>query len=244
MHVPKSVLITGANRGIGLGLVHAYLGLDGVQHVFATARDLPSAKELKSLSDPRLHLVQMDVQKDETIKAAAQQVEKVVGADGLNLLINNAGIWEAYPMDATPNRDIVNRVLDVNGTSQLIVTQYFLPLLRNAASSEDWGVHRAAIIMMSSGAASIVDNGSGSRNGNLAYRLSKAALNQLMKTLAVDLSKEGILVASVAPGHVLTDMGGKSAEITSCSEMVATFSKWEKQHTGGFFRRNGDPFPF
>ncbi|CAJ0933054.1 unnamed protein product, partial [Mesorhabditis belari] len=249
MAVPQSVLITGANRGIGLGLVHAYLKLSGVKHVFGTARDPAAATEFASIKDPRFHALKMDVLCDESVKKAAEETTKILGSDGLNLLINNSGIFEKYDVLETPDRKTLNKVIEVNATSQLIVTQFFLPLLRKAAASTSvWGIQRAAVIMMSSGAASIVDNTSGSKFiPAVAYRMSKAALNQLMKTLAVDFEPHGILVASIAPGHVATDMGGKNADITvdeSCSAMLDTFSKWKKEHSGGFFRRNGDPFPF
>ncbi|KAK5979400.1 C-factor domain protein [Trichostrongylus colubriformis] len=169
---PYSVMVTGANRGIGLGLVKEFLKNKEIRHVIATARD---------------------------------------------------------PSKATT----------------------FLPLLRKAASqvtSDEFSSNRAAILNISSGVGSIGTNTSGSGQfGSLAYRISKSALNSLMKTVSIDLEPEHILVASFCPGWVQTDMGGAGASITveeSASALVSSFAKLNKEHHGGYFRRSLEPIPY
>uniref|UniRef100_A0A914RWV7 Uncharacterized protein n=1 Tax=Parascaris equorum TaxID=6256 RepID=A0A914RWV7_PAREQ len=168
--VPLSVLITGANRGIGLGLVKQWASLTGVKHIFACARKPDAAEELKDLSrnDARIHCVKLDVNSDKSILDAKKQVDLLLDeGNGLNA---------------------------------------FLPLLKMASKeciSDEWGVHRAAIINISSGVGSIESNNTGSKLvRSIPYRLSKAALNQLTKTLSVDLAEDSILVVSVCPGWV------------------------------------------
>ncbi|CAJ0564714.1 unnamed protein product, partial [Mesorhabditis spiculigera] len=246
---PTSVLITGANRGIGLGLTKEYLKLDAVKHIFATARNPDKAEGLTQIRDPRLKVLRMDVQDVASIKAVYEQVSRVVGDSGLNLLINNAGIWTNYVVAAEPDPAALLNILHTNAASPLIVSQIFLPLIRKSvAHGGEWGAQRGAIINISSGMGSIGENTSGSgANHSIAYRMSKAALNQMMKTLAVDLKKEGILLAAFCPGWVQTDMGGKNAATTvddSAEALVKTIGSFDEQHTGGYFRRHGDKIEF
>uniref|UniRef100_A0A0M3HR06 NAD(P)-binding protein n=1 Tax=Ascaris lumbricoides TaxID=6252 RepID=A0A0M3HR06_ASCLU len=189
--VPLSVLITGANRGIGLGLVKQWASLAGVKHIFACARKPDAAEELKDLSrnDARIHCVKLDVNSDKSILDAKKQA--------------------------------------------------FLPLLKMASKeciSDEWGVHRAAIINISSELGSIESNNTGSKLiRSIPYTLSKAALNQLTKTLSVDLAEDSILVVSVCPGWVRTDMGGPEASLTveqSTKTQIQTALSLRKEHSG------------
>ncbi|CAJ0933110.1 unnamed protein product, partial [Mesorhabditis belari] len=246
---PSTVLITGANRGIGLGLVKEYLKVGAIKHIFATTRNPDKAEDLTQIQDNRLHVLRMDVQDDSSIKEAFDQVNRVIGDEGLNLLINNAGIWTSYAVNEEPNRVALQNIFNTNTTAPLIVSQIFLPLIRKSAQrGGDWGAQRAAIVNISSGMGSIGENTSGSgHNKSIAYRMSKAALNQMMKTLAVDLEPEGILSVAFCPGWVQTDMGGKSAMITvdeSAAALVNTISTFDKQHTGAYLRRQGNKIEF
>lgn len=160
---PRSVLITGANRGIGLGLVKAFLADKDVNHVFAGTRNLSSQvinclfpgqklfQTLSDISDPRLHLIELDVNCDNSIKEAVYkvspggtrrliktgQIDSIVGQDGLNLLINNAGIATEYCTDQKPKREIMTSVLVTNAVSVTILTQVLIspPLVIISSSS-------------------------------------------------------------------------------------------------------------
>ncbi|GMT23657.1 hypothetical protein PFISCL1PPCAC_14954, partial [Pristionchus fissidentatus] len=243
---PSSLLITGGNRGIGLGFVHFYLSRPDVKHVFATAREPEKAEDLLSISDPRLHIIKMDVQSDESIISAEKEVSSILNGLGLNLLINNSGVATRYDIDSPPSRQSILSTLDVNVAGPIVVSQVFLPLLRLASSSLSSlpiSVSRAAIINISSGAASIQDNKSG---GMIVYRTSKTALNSLTKTFSIHTAKDGILTLAILPGYVVTRMTGHNGELTveqSIKLMTDSFEKFGEVHQGGFFSKNGEPFP-
>ncbi|CAD6192788.1 unnamed protein product [Caenorhabditis auriculariae] len=248
---PRSVLVTGANRGIGLGLVTTLLQNEKIEIIIAACRNPGEAEELKAIKDNRLHLVKLDAICDKSIEAAFKEVEKLVGEKGLNLLINNAGIYVKYPIDEPPKRQELARQFDTNTFGVVVISQIFLPLLRRAAvalGGDDVSVDRSAIVNISSGAGSIGNNDRGSTPvGLLAYRMSKSALNQFGKTLSIDLTGDHILVASFCPGWVQTDMGGQKAELTledSMRELVPSILRLQKEHSGGYFNRNLQPIPY
>jgi len=247
-----SVLITGANRGIGLGLVHRFLERPDVKLLFATCRKPENADGLTSIDDPRLHTVVLDARCDKSIEAACNQVSTVVGDKGLNLLINNAGILYDTPPDL-PMRFETNETIDVNTVGPLIVSQVFLPLLMRAAeqsSCTEMGIKRAAVINITSDLGSIADNfGSPINAGrsSLAYRISKAGLNQVTKTLAIDWKKYNILVAGIHPGWVRTDMGtneGKLSKEESAKGIEQTASGFTAKDSGGYFEWTGKPMNY
>ncbi|CAJ0582137.1 unnamed protein product, partial [Mesorhabditis spiculigera] len=253
---PKSVLITGANRGIGLGLVKKFLELDEVVHVFATTRNAATATDLKNIDDPRLHIVEMDIQDDEMIRKAANLIGKVVGKSGLNLIVNNAGLWNHYFFDKY-QPELIPDMLDVNSIGPLVLTQIFLPLLRRAVNpKKPLGVANAAVINITSLGGSHSFNTYGSffygdngfhLDGLLPYSMSKSAANMMTRCLAGDLIREGILVCCFCPGLVKTDMGTEKAYITveeSAGALVPNFLKLQVQHSGGYFSHQGIPLGF
>ncbi|CAI2353184.1 unnamed protein product [Caenorhabditis sp. 36 PRJEB53466] len=251
MSSPRSVLITGANRGIGLGLVQQLVKDESIQHIIATARDLQKATELKAIKDPRIHLLPLEVTSDESIDNLVVEVGKIVGAEGLNLLINNAGVLLKYNSPLEPNRALLTEQLSVNTVSVVILSQKFLPLLTKAASrvsGDSLSVSRAAIVNISSGLGSIGANtiGSGWFQG-LGYRMSKSAINQFSRTFSVDVKDMHILVVSFAPGWIQTDLGGPNATFTveqATSELAVAFNKLDNSHNGGFLNRDLTPFEF
>ena len=227
----RSVLITGCNRGIGLELVKQFLSQDAPpQHLFATCRDPSSAKDLKTLQEKykeKLHILKLDVTHWSEHAKVVDYVEKIVGADqGLNLLINNAGVLPSLKTleDVTP--DVMIQAYQTNCVAPLFLTRAFLPLLRAASGiaspEQKMTIEGACVVEMSTAVASIAENG---RGGNYPYRCSKSGLNMAMKNLSIDLEKDGILVMAMHPGWVKTDMGGPDAFITTeeCAiEMLST----------------------
>jgi len=246
----RSVLITGCNRGIGLELVKQFLSQDTPpQHLFATCRDPSSAEDLKTLQEKykeKLHILKLDVTHWSEHAKVVDYVEKIVGADqGLNLLINNAGVLPSLKTleDVTP--DVMIQAYQTNCVAPLFLTRAFLPLLRAASGiaspEQKMTIEGACVVEMSTAVASIAENG---RGGNYPYRCSKSGLNMAMKNLSIDLEKDGILVMAMHPGWVKTDMGGPDALITTeeCAmEMLNTLRKLNSSNQGCFIRYNNTP---
>uniref|UniRef100_A0A914VKK8 C-factor n=1 Tax=Plectus sambesii TaxID=2011161 RepID=A0A914VKK8_9BILA len=258
MH-PRSVLVTGASRGIGLEMVRQLAAIqDGPVHIFAACRNPDAAEDLQILTKdyPQVHPVYLDVENDESIWSAADQIQAILKPtdEGLNLLINNAGICDKEGSGFSvpgAERGVFLHHLNVNSVGPVLVTQAFLPLLQKAAAisnSGKMGAHKAAIINISSILGSIAENALGSKLiPNIAYRMSKTALNQLTKTLAVDMKPDGILVASFCPGWVQTDMGGPQADLKvneSVSALLNSIEKLSDEHTGDYFHHNGETISY
>ncbi|XP_053853660.1 uncharacterized protein LOC128818385 isoform X1 [Vidua macroura] len=154
----RSVLITGCSRGIGLGLVRGLAAASpSPDLVFATCRYPEKAQELQQLSKQysNIKLLQLDVVCENSIKKVVKEVEEIVGDKGLNCLINNAGINVLASLEEVTAETMLT-IYETNTVAQLMVTKAFLPLLRKAAQlGTGMGCHRAAIINMSSLAASM-----------------------------------------------------------------------------------------
>ena len=203
----QSTLITGANRGIGFEFARQYLA-DGWQ-VYAACRDSDSASDLRRLADPsdhKLRIIALDVTDPTSVKAAAAELE----GKAIDVLVNNAGVGGPRGQSiGNIDYETWARVLDVNTLGPMRIAEAFVD---NVAQSE-----RKLMVTLTSGMGSIADNTSG---GAFAYRSSKAAVNMVMRSLAIDLGPLGITCVVVNPGWVLTDMGGPHAGLTT-AESVA-----------------------
>src|SRR5690349_23336351 len=224
-----STLITGANRGLGLEFAKQYLA-DNWQ-VYAACRDPSSASELRRLADGsrgKLQVLSMDVSDLAKVRAAAVELK----GKPIDLLLNNAGI--GGPRGQTiGNIDYETwaRVLDVNTLGPMRVAEAFVD---NVARSD-----RELIVTVTSGMGSISDNSSG---GAFAYRTSKAAVNMVMRSLAVDLAPRGITCVVINPGWVRTDMGGANARLTAAESVTAMrrlIDKLGPAQSGKFFNHDG-----
>ncbi|TRZ17481.1 hypothetical protein HGM15179_009593 [Zosterops borbonicus] len=208
----RSVLITGCSRGIGLGLVRGLAASSpSPELVFATCRFPEKAQELQQLSKQysNIKLLQLDVVCENSIKKVVKEVEEIVGDKGLNCLINNAGINVLASLEEVTAETMLT-IYETNTVAQLMVTKAFLPLLRKAAQlGTGMGCHRAAIINMSSLAASMqLVQANEMFLKVYPYRIAKTALNMITRCLAADLKSDGILCISLHPGWLQTDMGG------------------------------------
>lgn len=229
-----SILITGANRGIGLEFARQY-SAEGWQ-VFAACRDSSSAAHLQELvrvPGLRLTILRMDVTDLASVRAAAKEI----GAATIDVLVNNAGV--GGPTNQTTGRVDYRawaHVLDVNTMGPLRVIESFLDHL---ARSE-----RRIALTITSGMGSLADNTSG---GSIAYRTSKAAVNMVMRSAAIDLAPRRITCVVVNPGWVKTDMGGPGARM-STQESVGALRKLVANLTfedsGKFFNWNGCEYPW
>ncbi|CAJ0572052.1 unnamed protein product, partial [Mesorhabditis spiculigera] len=232
---PRSVLITGAARGIGLGLVRQFIKRPYLQHIFAGVRDPAKAEDLKKIGDSRLHIIQLDILSDSDIQSAVKTIANTVGSSGLELLVNNAAVLIPYQFSEPPNRANVDSVMRTNVTSQIIVTHYMLPLLEQSTV-------QSAIVNMGSDFGSLTQCSvyGSSEKGYLPHKCSKAALSQFSRVLAEDLSEKGILVINIYPGWVATDMGTDEAPVAveeSVSSVASTIDRIDRsfhEHDGPF----------
>lgn len=227
----QKVLITGSNRGIGLGLVKQALANGDV--VFAACRKPEDAKDLQMLTSQygdQLHIIQLDVSDEASIAASVDAVQQ--HTDSLDILINNAAInpREKSGRFGKLDMDTVSQVLHVNCTGPMIVAQTYYPLLKQGDTPR--------IVMLSSGMGSI----SGTSGGSYAYRMSKAAINMAARNLSIDLRSDGIIAIAMDPGWVQTDMGGPGASITvdtSASGQWDVINGLRMADTGGYRRYDG-----
>ena len=242
--IARSVLITGGNRGIGLGIVKELAHGGHVQHLFVGCRQPEVAYELQQVvsQHSNVHLLHLDVTQSHTMIKSVQKVSRVVGTDGLNCLINNAGIMDSFKPLEDVTADSVENLFRINVIGSLLMTQHCLPLLKEASSrvSDDrMGVFRSAIVNMSSILGSINDNNIGR---NYAYRMSKASLNMFTKNLGIELKSDRILSVSIHPGWVRTDMGGEKAPMSvekSVKSVLKVISNLGEEDSGAFYGFDG-----
>jgi NAD(P)-dependent dehydrogenase (short-subunit alcohol dehydrogenase family) len=222
-----TVLITGANRGIGLEYARQFAA-KGYQ-VIGTARDPADAKELSEVAD---RIEQLDV----TDPASVAGLAKRLDGKTIDILVNNAGVFDRGDVSLDKvDFQMMERTLAVNALGPLRVVQSLLPNLRKGK--------RKTIVSMSSQLGSIENS-----NGRwYAYRSSKAALNQINKTLSAELGAEGFVCVVLHPGWVRTDMGGPGATYSpeeSVSGLVAVIEKLGPADNGRFYDFKGNPIPW
>jgi len=246
--VANSILITGANRGLGLEFVKQFLGAQSPpKHVIATCRDPSKAKDLANLQESceSLHVLKLEAGDMSSFENFSSQVKSIVGDDGLNLLINNAGMNPKNALLADQTKDDLMQTLEVNVAGPLFLSRALLPLLRQGADKNPGSglsCTRAGIVNISSIMAS---NTKYSGIPHYSYRTSKAALNMAMTCLSHEVSPMGVLVACVHPGWVQTDMGGPKAAVTpenSIAGMIKLMG--ELTETGWFGDYTGETYPF
>ncbi|WP_375287100.1 SDR family oxidoreductase [Sphingomonas sp.] len=210
-HETRIALVTGANKGIGLEIARQ-LAQAGV-HVILGARDGDRAKAaVADLAAQGLTVqsVSIDLTDDASIAAAAETIRSEHGR--LDILVNNAGIVD--PQDGPPSTgapEAARRIMDTNFVGTLAVTQAMLPLLRRAP--------KGRIVNLSSALGSLAVMGDPSSPYHSArligYNASKAAVNMLTVQLAQELRDTGIVINSVAPGYVKTDLTGHTGFMTA-----------------------------
>ncbi|XP_029464716.1 uncharacterized protein LOC115095329 [Rhinatrema bivittatum] len=247
-----SVLVTGSNRGIGLELVKTFLGKSNPPKcVFASCRDPHGARaqELRDLASKHSNLVllQLDVTDPASIAAAAKAVGNQLEGSGLNLVINNAGIMTYVTLETVDSQDMLH-VFNTNVVGPMLVSQAFLPLLKKAAQENpqaDLNCGKAALIHISSTLGSIERIPEG--KPVISYRVSKAALNMLMRCQAKQYKEDGILCAAIHPGWVKTDMGTQAATLTtekSVSGILGVLESLSEKHNGILLDWQGATIPW
>jgi len=236
-----TVLITGANRGIGLALSKKYLSMDF--HVLATCPDLNDSADLQALAkaSPSVEVFQLDITDENSINHLSKSLKDVQ----IDVLINNAGIVSGDP-EVTCNLDLDpsqifgtidekawERVLETNTIAPVMVSQALISNMKKSNNPK--------IIMISSRTGSITEL----LDPNfIAYSSSKAALNASMKNISISLQKDNFIVVSINPGWVRTKMGGENeANLTpeeSAEYIFKIINTLKPEQSGNFISYMGE----
>ncbi|MGR9100784.1 MAG: SDR family oxidoreductase [Gammaproteobacteria bacterium] len=230
----KTVLITGANRGLGLEFCRQYAAAEW--DIIACCRNPDRASELANLARRynNIQIHRLDVSRFEEIGGLSEQLRN----RSVDVLLNNAGIYGDDRHHGFGNLDYAawSNTFAVNVQAPVKMAEAFLSQIVRS--------DKKLIVAISSQMGSIADNGSG---GSLLYRSSKAALNAAMKSLSVDLSERGVGVLVFHPGWVKTDMGGPNALISpevSIRGMIGIIDCFDLSQTGSFIKYDGTPLPW
>ncbi len=229
-----SILITGANRGLGLEFARQYARAHW--RVYACCRRPDAAAELTTLagaSEGRVMIHTLDLADHEQIASLATELRDVP----IDLLLNNAGIYEPHKT-ALGKIDFAawTNVLAINVLAPTRVVECFVDNVARSGKKQ--------IACMSSQMGSIAGNLSGA---HYLYRSSKAALNIVVKSLSIDLRDRGVTVVALDPGWVRTDMGGPDAELApadSIRGMVRVRGGLTLNDSGKYFSYNGVELPW
>ncbi len=219
----KTIVITGANRGIGLCFAQQYASTGA--SVYAICRT-PSP-ELEALDLTVISGV--DVGQPDCVA----NIKKALSGLSIDLLINNAGILNNDSLGSM-DYDAIRQQIEVNALAPLKITEALIPQL--AAD--------AKIAMITSRMGSMADNGSG---GYYGYRMSKAALNMASVSLAQDLKPQGIAVGILHPGFVSTEMVGGQGDISpnvAAERLIQRIEELNIENTGTFWHSYGDKLPW
>ncbi len=217
-------LVSGANRGIGREVVRQ-LAVRGVTTILGS-RDEEKGRTAAEGIDGEVVVRRLDVTDEKGIQNLAHEVEEEFGR--LDVLVNNAGVsMDSGRRGVNADLDVVRETLELNLFGAWRLCEAFVPLMQR----NNYG----RIVNVSSGMGALNEMGGGSP----AYRVSKTALNALTRILASELRGSGILVNSVCPGWVRTDMGGSGASRSveeGADTLVWAATLADNGPTGGFFR--------
>lgn len=218
-----NVVITGANRGIGLAMTQQFVAAG--HRVYGLCRNVSDA-----LADSGATVIDgVDVGNPDTLPGSLSALKDV----SIDLLINNAGVLANECIDEwQPNT--IDYQFRVNAMGPLLVTQCLLENLQAGAK----------VALITSRMGSMADNGSG---GYYGYRMSKAALNAAGVSMARDLAPRGVAVGLFHPGFVQTDMVGGQGDVdaaTAASRLIARIEALSVETAGKFIHANGDELPW
>ncbi|KAI0746454.1 C-factor [Daedaleopsis nitida] len=203
-------LITGCSRGIGLGITKQLLE-SPANFIIATARDPAKAtalQELKSTAKGTLHVITLDVDQDDGILRSYEEVKAILGDNGLDYLVNNAAVNQQIDTSFTMNIEGWGKVFKTNVAAPAYMAQVYLPLIEKSK--------KKTVINVSSSLGAF---GYGFGETWASYAITKTALNML--TYKQHAERPDLMVVSLCPGWVKTDMGGDDAPLTLTESVTA-----------------------
>jgi NAD(P)-dependent dehydrogenase (short-subunit alcohol dehydrogenase family) len=221
-----TVLVTGCDTGLGVEFARQYAA-DGYR-VIATCLDPSGAKETAVIRG-NIELVRLDV----TDHAAIEALARRLAGDAVDILLNNAGIARLHPPFGQTDYANWRRILETNLIGPMKMAESFV---EQVARSD-----QKTMAFVSSRMGSIELNNSGA---SYAYRSSKAALNMIVKTLAVDLAPRGVCVLALHPGWAATEPGGRVPVTESVAGMRGVIHRAGPHHTGSFVTYHDQPLPW
>ncbi|KAM4722140.1 C-signal-like [Rhinophrynus dorsalis] len=245
----RTVLVTGSNRGLGYEFVQQFVkSPNPPEKIFATCRDpeSPQSQELKHFSEkhPNVIVIQLDTTDPGSVNACVMEVEKHLNGQGLDLLINNAGVLTRNTLETQTSEDM-KHVYNINVVGPMLVTQAFHPLLKRSGA-ECSGISAIVHISALLGSLKELPNVFSSLQV-ISYRCSKAALNMLSGCHALGFRQDGIISIAIHPGWVQTDMGGKEAPLTkenSVGGMMKVIYSLNEKQSGTFVNWEGKTIPW
>jgi NAD(P)-dependent dehydrogenase (short-subunit alcohol dehydrogenase family) len=199
----KTILVTGANRGIGKAIVETFLDKAGAKKVYLAVRNIDSAKSLSNKYGDRVEAILIDLEKPETIKQAVQHAADV------EVVVNNAGVLKtSTPLDVNA-LDSMAYEMDINVSGLIRMAQAYAPVLKNNGGGALIQLNSLASIKCFAPFAT--------------YSASKAAAYSITQALRDLLKEQGTIVLSVHPGPIATDMANDAgiSEIAEPASLVA-----------------------
>jgi NAD(P)-dependent dehydrogenase (short-subunit alcohol dehydrogenase family) len=238
------VFLTGANRGLGLEWTRQLAGR--ADRVFATCRRPDEAPELIELAEAHpdtIDVFALDVSAPDAIDAAAERVRETTGA--VDLLLNNAGTNGGGTSDrfGSVDQETMMNVLRVNTVGPHLLVQAFADTLRTGAVDGIAG-DNSVVVNVTSQLGSIANTSRGSWH---SYKASKAALNMCTRLQSGALKGDGVIVVSMHPGWVRTDMGGSNARLSpreSVRGMISVIGNLRPSDSGRFLTYEGQELPW
>jgi NAD(P)-dependent dehydrogenase (short-subunit alcohol dehydrogenase family) len=221
-----TILVTGCDTGLGVEFARQYAA-DG-HRVIATCLDPSTARETSAIRG-NIELVKLDVTDHAGIEALAQKLS----GDAIDILLNNAGIGRPHPPFGETDYPFWRTILETNLIGPMKMAETFV---EHVARSE-----LKSMPFVSSRMGSIALNNSG---GSYSYRSSKAGLNMIIKTLAVDLAPRHICVLALHPGWAATEPGARVSVADSVAGMRGVIHRAGRHHTGSYVTYNDQPLPW
>lgn len=232
------VVITGANRGLGLEMARQYLSTDA--RVYTLSRS--GSEELAGLAEnPLLSVIEADITCDTSLQEAVKKIDSPV----VDILLNNAGTMGkgsfaapdvAFQPFGSFDREEWLQIYNINVCTPMAVTELLVDKLAAASGA------RVATL------SSMVGSNAWNTIGNLyPYRASKAAVNSMMKSMGINLLERGIIAVAIQPGWVRTDMGGPAADLDATESIEGvrkTIAALTLEDAGKLFTHDGHEAPY